>query len=145
MPKKLSLSSGVALISLALLSWTGMLVHNRIELPAISLIRPEYFIPTGIYIILLTGWILQAEHRRIWVWLLFIWVGIQFFVGAWLSVLPLSIWPFYPEQSVRHYLAHALYGLAQVPIIWHLVGFLHASPESDKERHPENLDQLGVK
>jgi hypothetical protein len=145
MSKDVSRFSTDILASLVLLSWTGMFAHARIELPTISLIRPEYLIPTGIYIILLSGWILQPEHRRVWIWLFFLWAGIQFVLGAWLSVLPLSVWPFYPEQSLRHYLVHVFYGLAQVPILWHLVVVLRKSPASDLKNKSKNMDKLRVK
>lgn len=145
MSKDVSRFASVIIASLVLLSWTGMFAHNRIELPTISLIHPEHLIPTDIYIILLSGWILQPEHRQVWVWSLFLWAGIQLVLGAWLSVLPLSVWPFYPEQSLRHYLVHVFYGLAQIPILWHLAVVLRKSPESDLKKKSKNLDKLGVK
>jgi hypothetical protein len=35
-----------------------------------------------------------------------------------LSVLPLPLWPFYPEQTTGHYISHLIYGAAQLPLIW---------------------------
>ncbi len=34
-----------------------------------------------------------------------------------MSVLPLSILPFVPEQSITHYGAHVVYTLGQVPLV----------------------------
>jgi len=42
---------------------------------------------------------------------------LQLIGGAILSVLPLPILPFVPEQSPDHYISHAVYGLAQLPLI----------------------------
>ena len=37
--------------------------------------------------------------------------------GGALSVLPLSVLPFQPEQTVRHYSFHLLYAATQVPLL----------------------------
>ena len=48
--------------------------------------------------------------------------------GAVISVLPLSILPFYPEQSMDHYLSHIIYGITQIPLV--LVGVREATSQS---------------
>jgi hypothetical protein len=45
--------------------------------------------------------------------------------GGLLSVLPLPWWLYQPEQSLRHYAVHALYGLLQVPLLIVLTRYLH--------------------
>jgi hypothetical protein len=42
--------------------------------------------------------------------------------GGIISVLPLPFLPFYPEQRLAHYAAHALYAIAQLPLIVLLIG-----------------------
>ena len=37
--------------------------------------------------------------------------------GGVLSVLPLSIWPFVPEQTVSHYVVHGVDFIAQIPLL----------------------------
>ena len=49
--------------------------------------------------------------------LLLTWALLNLLGGAVLSVLPLPFLPFVPEQSLRHYSFHLLYGLTQVPLI----------------------------
>ena len=49
--------------------------------------------------------------------LLLAWALLNLLGGAVLSVLPLPFLPFVPEQSLRHYSFHLLYGLTQVPLI----------------------------
>lgn len=39
-------------------------------------------------------------------------------VGGGGSVLPLSVLPFVPEQSVSHYAAHVVYAALQLPLLW---------------------------
>lgn len=34
------------------------------------------------------------------------------------SVLPLSILPFVPKQTIGHYVTHVVYALTQVPLLW---------------------------
>jgi hypothetical protein len=38
-------------------------------------------------------------------------------VGGALSVLPLPIWPWVPDQSLSHYMTHAVSVALQVPIL----------------------------
>ena len=38
-------------------------------------------------------------------------------IGGIVTVLPLSILPFVPEQSITHYGAHVVYTLGQVPLV----------------------------
>ena len=37
--------------------------------------------------------------------------------GAIISVLPLPILPFEPDQSLHHYVSHVVFGVAQLPLI----------------------------
>jgi hypothetical protein len=106
---------------LVALSWLGMVIHNRAEFPGMSFIRPEYVFPTLVSIGLYLLWYLRREEERIWSWCLLGWATIHLVIGAWLSVMPLPIWPFVPEQSVGHYLSHVIYGALQIPLMGYLV------------------------
>ena len=103
---------------LMMISWLGMMVHNRVELPGMPLYRPEYLVPTIISLGLFLGWWRQGHSRRVWAWLILFWTALHLIGGAILSVLPLAILPFDPEQSLGHYASHVFYGLAQLPLIW---------------------------
>lgn len=107
-----------------LLSWMGMIIHDRIELPGLPYSRPEYVIPSLISLGLLIAWRWDSRRRRAWAWLLLGWASLHLVVGGLLSVLPLSIWPFSPEQSVGHYLSHVIYSVCQIPLIWKLTADL---------------------
>lgn len=103
------------------LAWLGLYVHNERELPGHTLLSPETFIPGLVSTALLTWWILTRGRRRegrsnLAVLALLGW-GWLHLVGGALSVLPLMILPFEPEQSVRHYATHVLYALTQVPLV----------------------------
>lgn len=81
-----------------------------------SFASPEYSVPTLIWLALLLAWLLVP--RAGWTpSLLFGW-GALSLAGAVLTVLPISLLPFRPEQSLSHYGVHALYAAAQLPIIW---------------------------
>ena len=99
------------------LSWLGMMIHNAIELPQLTLLSPEVGIPTLIYIVLaLGGWLLP--NKRMWATALFVWGLLHLLGGGILSVIPFPFLPFYPEQSLRHYFAHVVYSVAQLPLLW---------------------------
>lgn len=98
-----------------LLSWLGMYVHNRVELPDLTLLRPEMSVPTLFSIILLLLWFGRPSR---WVALGLLFLGVvHFLFGGVISVIPFGFLPFYPEQSTRHYLVHLVYAVAQVPLI----------------------------
>lgn len=96
-------------------AWLGFFVHNVADLPGVSLLAPEYTIPTAVWIALLALW-WAAPDRRGRTFLLLAWTLLNV-AGAILTVLPLGALPFRPEQSVRHYAFHAVYLLAQVPLL----------------------------
>ena len=125
-PEKLVQKEELVFIILVLFSCAGMAIHNYVELPEMSPMNPQYLVPIVIYLILTVAW-LRRRNRRRWNWLTFLWGGIQLIIGAVLSVLPLAIWPFYPEQSTQHYLAHAAYGIAQIPLLSHTGALLFSS------------------
>ncbi|RME80408.1 MAG: hypothetical protein D6775_16240, partial [Caldilineae bacterium] len=82
---------------------------------------PTSVLPGLVSLALLVGCSMQPRRRRLWTWLLCGWAGVHLVGGAILSVLPLPIWPFYPEQSAGHCLSHVIYGLAQLPLMWVLL------------------------
>jgi hypothetical protein len=98
------------------LSWLGEYVHNRYELPQLTLLSPENSIPALISALLFLAW-WQMPSRRVTGIALLAWAFVHLIGGAIVSVIPFSFLPFYPEQSLSHYLTHILYGLAQVPLI----------------------------
>ena len=55
-------------------------------------------------------------------------------VGGTLSVLPLPVLPFEPEQTLRHYSFHLLYAATQVPLL--VVSYQLAIGRSTPSRDP---------
>jgi len=100
----------------SLVSWLGMMIHNAIELPQLTILSPEIGIPTLIYIGLVFGWWV-LPNKRIWTIGLLSWSILHLLVGGIITVIPFSFLPFYPEQSLTHYLAHVIYSVAQLPLI----------------------------
>ncbi|MGI5130699.1 hypothetical protein ACQEVB_28105 [Pseudonocardia sp. CA-107938] len=99
----------------AAVSWLGLLVHNVADLPGQTLASPETLYPTLVLAAVLV--LLGAGVRRLAGGLLLAWAVLHLVGGAILSVLPLPVLPFAPEQSVRHYSFHVLYGLTQLPLL----------------------------
>lgn len=98
----------------AAVSWLGFLVHNVADLPDQSLSSPETLWPS------LTTGALLAIYRfgatRPATLALFAWATLNL-LGAALTVLPLALLPFDPEQTPRHYSFHVLYFASQVPLL----------------------------
>lgn len=111
----------LAMLGLALLSWLGAYYHTSTEL-GLGPLRPENSGPALVGLGLFMGWWRSSGSQRLWTWLLMAWtVGAHLLVGAVLSVLPLALLPFQPEQSLAHYRSHLIYGLAQLPLMIVLV------------------------
>lgn len=98
------------------LSWLGEVVHNAIELPDLTLLSPENSIPALISVALFVGW-WRLRNNRLAVVLIIIWTLLHLIVGAIVTVIPFRFLPFYPEQTLRHYGAHVVYGVAQLPLL----------------------------
>jgi hypothetical protein len=86
--------------------WAGLWDLNSGMIPVV-----------GVQLLLLLRWWLRPETRRRSAALLLATGIFQLVGGAIISVLPLPILPFQPEQSVEHYLSHVFLGLAQLPLI----------------------------
>lgn len=104
------------MLMFTLLSWLGEYTHNLAELPSLTLISPENSLPALISLALFGVWWLMPFHRTPTV-LLLAWALLHLIGGAFVSVMPLGFLPFYPEQTLEHYAAHVVYGLAQLPLI----------------------------
>ena len=106
------------------LAWLGLLIHNAVEFPNMALSRPEYSAPALAWLALFLTWLLV--HHAGWPSnLLFAWGTISL-AGAVITVLPLPILPFRPEQSLRHYGVHIIYAVTQLPILRLMWKTLHA-------------------
>lgn len=103
------------MLPVAAISWLGLLVHNVADLPDQTLASPETLYP-GLVLVLLLA-LQYVGPRRLTAGVLFGWAVLNIVGGGVLSVLPLSILPFEPEQTLRHYSFHALYALTQVPLL----------------------------
>lgn len=96
----------------------GAWLHNVLErIPTASLETVMALLPA----VLLAVWWWKGGGEALW-WATLVWVlGLNLVVGAVLSVLPLPVWPFAPDQVLGHYLAHLLYAVTQVPalaVLW---------------------------
>jgi hypothetical protein len=100
----------------SVLAWLGEYVHNRVELPQLAPLDPQNSLPGLVFAVLFAAWWLLPA-RRLMAILIIVWAILHLVGGAIITVIPFSFLPFYPEQSLRHYLAHIFYGLAQLPLM----------------------------
>jgi len=97
------------------LAWLGMYIHNVEDLPNLTLGSPENAGPGLVWLVLLGLW--WAQRDRSWpAALLLGWAGLNL-LGTFVTVLPLPVLPFKPEQSLRHYAFHVLNALALLPVL----------------------------
>lgn len=99
----------------AVVAWLGFFVHNIADLPGQTLLSPESLYPTLITVALVGLWLVPTT-RTVGAWLLLAWAILNL-VGGALTVLPLPILPFTPDQSFEHYAFHILYATTQLPLI----------------------------
>jgi hypothetical protein len=97
------------------LAWLGFYIHNVADLPGQTLLSPETSLPTLVTFVLFLAW-WRFPITRVTTWLLLGW-GLLNLIGGGLSVIPFPFLPFYPEQTVRHYLFHVVYAATQLPLI----------------------------
>jgi len=108
------LSGSWPVYAAAAISWLGFLVHNVADLPGQTLLSPETLVPSLVTAALVVAY--AAGWRRVAAVGLLVWATLNL-VGGALSVLPLPVLPFEPEQTLRHYSFHALYAVTQIPLI----------------------------
>jgi hypothetical protein len=98
------------------LSWLGFYIHNVVDLPGQTLLSPETGLPTLVTLGLFLAW-WWLPFKRLSMLALLVWALVQLVGGGILSVIPLSFWPFYPPQTMLHYLMHVVFAGAQLPLI----------------------------
>ena len=97
------------------ISWGSMLAHNLYELP-LGLQDPENYGP--LIVAAAIGVAYAAWPRSpVVAGAALGWGLLNLLIGGIVSVLPLAVLPFVPEQSLTHYGAHVVYTLGQVPLV----------------------------
>jgi hypothetical protein len=117
--------SRVAMAAALTLSALSMLAHNLYELP-LSPLDVQNAGPVGFAVILGGAYALRPDSRIVAAAALG-WGVLNLVVGGIVTVLPLPILPFSPEQSITHYAAHLVYAAGQLPLIVLAVQALRAT------------------
>jgi len=107
--------SRVAMASALALSALSMLAHNLYELP-LSPFDLENAGPMAVAAILGVAYAVRPRSKAVAAAALG-WGVLNLVIGGIVSVLPLAILPFVPEQSLTHYGAHVVYALGQIPLL----------------------------
>lgn len=107
--------SRVAMAAALTVSALSMLAHNLYELP-LSPIDLENSGPIAFAALLGIAYALRPDSRTVAAAALG-WGVLNLVIGGIVSVLPLSILPFVPEQTVTHYGAHVVYAVGQIPLV----------------------------
>ena len=107
--------SRVAMGAALALSAGSMLAHNLYELP-LSPVDVENSGPIAFAAFLGIAYALRPGSKAVAAAVLG-WGVLNLVIGGIVSVLPLSILPFVPEQSITHYGAHVVYAVGQIPLV----------------------------
>ncbi len=107
--------SRVAMAAALALSALSMLAHNLYELP-LSPIDPENAGPIAFATILGVAYALRPRAKAVAAAILG-WGVLNLVIGGIVTVLPLPVLPFVPEQSITHYLSHVVYTVGQIPLV----------------------------
>jgi hypothetical protein len=108
--------SAAVLVLASVIAAAGMVAHNVFEFGPAFLLNPETVLPLGIFGSLAALAWAKPANAIVHV-LLLAWAVLNLVGGGILSVLPLELVPFRPEQSIGHYAIHVVYGVAQLPLI----------------------------
>jgi hypothetical protein len=127
--------SRVAMAVALAVSALSMLAHNLYELP-LSPIDLENSGPIAFAAILGIAYALRPESRAVAAAALG-WGVLNLVIGGIVSVLPLAILPFVPEQSLTHYGAHVVYTVGQVPLVLVAYRALRAGGSTRRELRPQ--------
>lgn len=104
-----------AVITALFISGAGHVIHNVAEFPLAILLGWETLLPLGVTALI--GIALLRRPGRTASAVAGAWALIVLLLGGG-SVLPLGFLPFVPEQSVSHYVAHLVYAVTQLPLLW---------------------------
>lgn len=107
--------SRAAMAAALAISAGSMLAHNLYELPLTPL-DPQNAGPIGVAALLAVAYAAWPDAKAVAVAALG-WGVLNLVIGGIVTVLPLPILPFVPEQSLTHYGAHLVYALGQVPLV----------------------------
>jgi hypothetical protein len=99
----------------AAFAWLGMFIHNQADLPGLTVTSAENLAPAVVWLLLVLLCWLRPRER--WPLILLGGWGLLNLGGAIITVLPISLLPFEPDQSVRHYAFHVLYAGFQLPLL----------------------------
>ena len=132
--------SAAAVFAASAIAAGGYVAHNVLEFGPAFLVDPQTLIPLGIFAGLAILAAREMAGRGTWLALL-AWSALNLVAGGILSVLPIGLFPFQPDQSLGHYGAHALYALAGLPLVvvaW--TGIRASSKSGGGVRAPEPAD-----
>jgi hypothetical protein len=107
--------SPVVLTALGILAYLGALAHNVISLPGLPIVSVENIGPLVVYAALIASYWTWPDSRLVAA-LLVSWTVVNVLIGGVITVLPLPFLPFAPEQTLSHYIAHAIYVAAGLPL-----------------------------
>jgi len=109
--------SARVLVMAAAFAWVGLWLHELVRVPRLLGFTPDgdlFMIPI---LAVLVFWRLRDAGRRRSPSIALAGYAAVGLLGAIITVLPLGLMPFRPEQTFAHYWAHAGYAASQLPLL----------------------------
>jgi hypothetical protein len=116
-------------------SWLGLWAHELHRVPRLLGFTPDgdlFMLPIAAG---LAFWWSRSRGASA-AWALAIYAAVNL-AGAVVTVLPLGLLPFVPEQSVAHYAAHVIYAVCQLPLL--TLAIMRLQPRPDRKHLPGDL------
>jgi hypothetical protein len=116
-------------------SWLGLWAHELHRVPRLLGFTPDgdlFMLPIAAG---LAFWWSRSRGVSA-AWALAIYAAVNL-AGAVVTVLPLGLLPFVPEQSVAHYAAHLIYAACQLPLL--ALAVMRLQPRRDRKHLPGDL------
>lgn len=132
-----SLTPRIVVVAL-IVSGLGHVIHNLEEFPVTILFGWETLLPLAVTILLGVAWYRHSGRSTFAA--MTGWAAIVIVFGGG-SVIPFGFLPFVPEQSVSHYVAHFVYAVTQLPLLYvGLQGFRSGGPDGE-QAHLDGTNQ----
>jgi hypothetical protein len=109
--------SGRVLVIAAAFAWVGLWLHELVRVPRLLGFTPDGDLLMVPILAALVFWRLRDAGRQRAPSIALAGYAAVGLLGAIITVLPLGLMRFTPEQTVAHYLAHAAYAASQLPLL----------------------------
>ncbi|GAC59833.1 hypothetical protein [Gordonia sihwensis] len=117
--RRIARRDDVLVLAFAAVALAGVLIHDRVDMPATPLLSVTNMFPTAVYLGLgLLGFVPRARAASSWLLLIWAWILV---VASLIGLIPQSNAVSAPQNPNVHYVFHIIYAACQLPLVVALV------------------------